>query len=60
MNLRRLQFGQSLIIAGSGVLGIGVLLILIKLVMFIAWYAAGVVVLAGGILLLIGFLLKRI
>lgn len=60
MNLRRLQFGQSLIIAGSGVLGIGVLLILIKLVMFIAWYAAGVVALAGGVLLLVGFLLKRI
>jgi len=60
MNLRRLRFGQSLIIAGTGVLGIGVLLILIRLVMLIAWYAAGVVVLAGGVLLLIGFLLKRI
>jgi len=59
MNMNRIFFAQSLIIAGGSVLTLGVFLLLIKLVMLIAWYAAGIVALVGLVVLLVGFLLRR-
>ena len=59
MGWRRFQFAQSLMFTGGGILALGILLVLIKLMMFIAWYAAGAVVLAGAMMFLTGLILRR-
>jgi len=43
--------------AGSFCFVLGVLLLLVKLLMALAWYASGAILLAGLVLILIGWLL---
>ena len=56
MNWDRLEFSRSMVVLGSGLLGLGVLLLMIKLVVFLAWYAAGVIAGVGLLMFLIGML----
>jgi hypothetical protein len=46
-----------LVMAGSMLLGLGILLLLVKLLMTVAWYASGAIALSGVVLLAVGFLL---
>ena len=55
----RFDLARSLIVAGTPVFLLGVFLLLIKLLMMFAWYAAGVIALSGLVLLVIGLLLLR-
>ncbi len=57
---QRLSAGITLSMVGGGVLAFGILLVLIKLLITLAWHYAGAIVLAGLILLIIGFILRRI
>jgi hypothetical protein len=56
MNWDRLGFSRSMVVLGSGILGLGVLLLLIKLVIFLAWFAAGIIAGVGLVMFLIGML----
>ena len=51
------MLSRSLIGTGSFCLVLGILLLLVKLLMALAWYAAGAIVLAGLVLVLVGWLL---
>ena len=50
--------GGKLVILGTVLLALGLVLLLVKLIIFLAWYAAGIIALAGLILLAIGWLLS--
>jgi hypothetical protein len=47
-----------LVATGSGLLGLGLLLLLVKLAMVLAWYAGGWIALAGAVMLAAGFLMR--
>ena len=55
----RWDLSRSLVIVGGGLLGLGLMLLLIRIVMVVAYYAAGALVLVGLIALLAGGLLGR-
>ena len=55
----RYYFGRSLAFAGGSLVALGVVLLLVKLLMFVAYYAAGAIALGGLVLLGIGWLLQR-
>ena len=57
MNSNRLAFSRMLVVTGSMLLGLGVLLLLVKVLMALAWYASGAIALSGLVLLVIGYLL---
>ena len=59
MGMRRWRLAQWLTATGGTVFGMGVLLLLIKLVMLIAWHAIWIV-LAGAILVAAGLVLRGI
>ncbi|MDP7163132.1 MAG: hypothetical protein QF577_07670 [Phycisphaerae bacterium] len=58
MSFRRYRWARSMILAGSGLLLLGIILLLVKLTMILAWHAAGAVALAGLVFLLIGLMLR--
>jgi len=58
MGWKQSELGRSLVVGGTAVLALGIMLLLIKLVMYMAWYAGGVIVAAGLLMLLIGALLR--
>jgi hypothetical protein len=53
------DLSRSLVLVGGGLLGIGLILVLVKLLMLVAYFAAGAMVLVGLIALLAGLLLGR-
>jgi len=55
---RRQRWAGQMIIAGSALLVLGIFLLLVKLVMYLAWYAAGTVALVGLIMFLTGLMLR--
>ena len=55
MNLNRWMLSRTLVAFGGLALGLGVLLLLVKLVIALAWYASGAIALAGLILLAVGY-----
>lgn len=58
---RRFDLGSpagKLVVFGGVVLALGLMLLVVKLIIFLAWYAAGIIALAGLILLAIGWLLS--
>ena len=57
--LNRVGLGISLSIAGAGLLAFSLLLVLIKLPVHLAWHYAGAIILAGLLMLLIGFILRK-
>jgi len=59
-NFHRVRFAQWLVLVGTSVLGLGVFLLLVKVVMFIAWHTAGAVALTGLGLLAVGAVLRRL
>ena len=59
MNYRRYRISDWLIFTGSGLLGVGVLLGLIQLVIFLSWHALWIV-LAGFVMLTVGTILRSI
>ena len=59
MGNRRSQLGGALVAAGSAMLAIGLVLVIVKLLMFMAYYAAGIFVLAGVLLLIVGWAMGR-
>ena len=58
MSFRRYRWARSMILAGSGLLLMGMILLLVKFTMILAWHAAGAVALAGLVFLLIGLMLR--
>ena len=60
MDARRYFLSRSLAAGGMGLLSLGVVIFLIKLVIDIAYFAAAMLVLAGAIMLLAGWIIKRI
>ena len=58
MDFRRVRLGRSLLLCGTALFSLGILLLLIKLVMVLAWYGS-IVALAGLVLAGIGYLLRR-
>ena len=46
-------------LTGGGILALGVLLLLLKLLVLVAWYGAGIIALAGGIMLIVGVVMGR-
>ena len=56
MMIRRMSFGSKLVILGGLVLAVGIMLLLVKLVMWLAWFAE-TVALAGLVTLVVGMLL---
>ena len=59
MRSNRLRLAKRLTAVGMCVLAFGVLLLIIKLTMIIAWYG-GIVAIAGLILLAGGWILRRV
>jgi len=57
MKSDRLAFSRMLVLSGGALLGLGIVLLLVKLLMAVAWYASGAIALSGLALLLIGYLL---
>ena len=57
--LNRYYFGRSLAFAGGSLVALGIILLLVKLLIFVAYYAAGAIALAGLVLLGVGWLLQR-
>lgn len=57
MGLNRLMYSRMLTGAGSALLGLGILLLLVKLLIALAWFASGAIALAGLVLLGVGYLL---
>jgi len=58
MSFIRYRWARSMILAGSGLLLLGIILLLVKLTMILAWHAAGAVALVGLLFLLIGLMLR--
>ena len=58
MGWKQSELGRSLVVGGTAVLALGIMLLLIKLVMYMAWYAGGVIAAAGLLMLLIGGLFR--
>ena len=58
MDFRRVKLGGSLLLCGTALFSLGILLLLIKLVMVLAWHG-GMVALAGLVLAGIGYVLRR-
>ena len=56
MNYARWQFSRTLMMAGSLLLGVGILLVLLKFLMALAWYASGAIAVAGLVVLAVGWL----
>ncbi len=57
--LNRYYFGRSLVFAGGSLVALGIVLLLVKLLIFVAYYAAGAIAVIGLMLLGIGWLLQR-
>ena len=57
MNGNRLYLARRLAVWGAIMLAVGLLLLIVRLVMFLAWYVAGAIAAAGALLLLIGMIL---
>ena len=57
MGSNRLMYSRVLTGAGSALLGLGILLLLVKLLIALAWYASGAIALGGVVLLVVGYLL---
>jgi len=57
MNWNRLYLARQLVVWGAIALAVGLLLLIIRLVIFLAWYVAGAIAAAGALLLLIGMIL---
>jgi len=57
MSYSRMMMSRSLFATGTTVLGIGILLLLIKLAALVIWYAAGAIALAGAIMVFLGWIL---
>ena len=57
--LNRYYFGRSLAFAGGSLVGLGIILLLVKVLMLVAYYAAGLIAVIGLALLGIGWLLQR-
>jgi len=55
MNYTRWQFSRTMMTAGSLLLGLGILLLLLKFLMALAWYASGAIAVAGLIMLAVGW-----
>jgi membrane-bound ClpP family serine protease len=53
------MFSNRLRLAGVSLIALAVVLLAVKLLMFIAWYAAGTIGLIGLVLLAIGMLTDR-
>jgi hypothetical protein len=51
----RWMISRRLVAAGSVLLGLGILLLLVKLTVLIAWNGAGAVALVGLVLLVVGW-----
>lgn len=56
MGYNRWVLSRSLIAVGSVLLGLGILLVLLKLMIALAWYASGAIFIAGLVLLVAGWL----
>ena len=54
MDLPRRQLARMMVVGGSVCLALGILLLLVKLLIALAWYASGAIMLAGLVLLAIG------
>jgi len=59
MAFNRWTFSRTLVAGGSVLLGLGVLLLLMKLVMFLAWYESGAIAAVGLVMLVVGRLIGR-
>ena len=57
--LNSYYFGRSLVFAGGSLVALGIVLLLVKLLIVVAYYAAGLIAVTGLILLGIGWLLQR-
>ena len=59
MNIERFFWARSMMAAGSGLLTLGLVIALIKLVLDSAYLIAAIMALAGLIILVIGLALRR-
>ena len=57
MGSNRLRYSRVLTGAGSALLGLGILLLLVKLLIALAWYASGAIAMGRLVLLVAGYLL---
>lgn len=60
MNVKRYVFSRYLAAAGTGLLVIGGIIFVIKLLLDVAYLVAGALALAGLILLIVGFVYRRV
>ncbi len=59
MRMRHASVAARLVIIGSAFFSLGIFLLLVKLVILLAWFAAGIIALVGLVLMLIGFFLGK-
>ena len=60
MNFKRTNLGAKLVITGLGLLSIGFLLVIVKLLMWLAWFMAIPVLFVGLLLLIVGRIMGRV
>lgn len=57
MSYRRFNLASSLIVAGGSMLAIGIILLMVKILITLAWYAAGAIALVGLLMLSLGWII---